>query len=447
MKYLLTLAIVLTTLLAGAQSSKPGIRFFKGSWRKALAEAQKTGKLVFVDVYTDWCVPCKKMEEEIFPLPGVGEVFNTHFINLQLDAESDGRFVAGQFNVKSYPTYLWVNGNGDLVYRAGGYNNNPRVFLAHANAALRESASGESEQEMARLYEEKKTDREFLRQYVARMHSLQKDTAATAALDQYLSLLTPAELEQPEQGQFLLKHVTDVQSRTFNYILDHQAFFTGEAVLTPDVEPDVVRRTNAEKLGVILSNLITETMMRQLTAKNDTLLNRLTAQSARIRNASVLYPLVFDAFRLHFLYRNYPKDRYFTEGVPFIDSLAQLPPDTLAKYDRLRFEEVYDGNDERNRHAYSKQVGIILQNHSRFYGAMFPAGKPEFERALSWAEKAVQYTPENPLVYENVCNLYIKAQRNEEAKKAIRTAMDLVSRQNNNEELLNTYKIKLESIP
>ena len=38
-----------------------GIRFFNGTWKEALAEAKKSGKTIFMDCYTDWCVPCKRL--------------------------------------------------------------------------------------------------------------------------------------------------------------------------------------------------------------------------------------------------------------------------------------------------------------------------------------------------------------------------------------------------
>lgn len=44
-----------------------GIRFAEGSWKELLETAKKEGKLIFVDCYTEWCQPCKQMEQQVFP--------------------------------------------------------------------------------------------------------------------------------------------------------------------------------------------------------------------------------------------------------------------------------------------------------------------------------------------------------------------------------------------
>ena len=41
--------------------AEEGIVFDQGSWKAVLAKAKRENKLVFVDVYTSWCGPCKKL--------------------------------------------------------------------------------------------------------------------------------------------------------------------------------------------------------------------------------------------------------------------------------------------------------------------------------------------------------------------------------------------------
>ncbi|MXY56458.1 MAG: DUF255 domain-containing protein, partial [Gammaproteobacteria bacterium] len=66
-----------------------GIEFFDGSWDDAFAAAEENGQLVFVDVYTEWCGPCKLMDANVFPKDAVGEYFNARFVNIKLDAEDE----------------------------------------------------------------------------------------------------------------------------------------------------------------------------------------------------------------------------------------------------------------------------------------------------------------------------------------------------------------------
>ncbi|WP_460915096.1 thioredoxin family protein [Spirosoma areae] len=99
-----------------------GIRFFSGSWPDVLAEAKRQNKPVFVDFYTTWCPPCRRMAREAFPNETVGAKFNDHFINYQVDAEAgEGFRLAKQYAVASYPTALYLIPSGEIVHRGVGY--------------------------------------------------------------------------------------------------------------------------------------------------------------------------------------------------------------------------------------------------------------------------------------------------------------------------------------
>ncbi len=60
--------------------------------------------------------------KKYFPQKSVREYFNTNFINARFDMEKgEGRDLAAKFGVRSYPTYLFLNGEGELVSRNTGY--------------------------------------------------------------------------------------------------------------------------------------------------------------------------------------------------------------------------------------------------------------------------------------------------------------------------------------
>ncbi|GAB3694337.1 hypothetical protein GCM10027592_15150 [Spirosoma flavus] len=118
---------LLTTLfflfLLNSRAEDPtGIRFFTGSWQEVLAESKRLNRPIFVDFYTSWCPPCKRMAREAFPNTDVGAKFNEKFINYQLDAEvGEGALLAKQFAVASYPTALYFIPSGEVVHRGVGY--------------------------------------------------------------------------------------------------------------------------------------------------------------------------------------------------------------------------------------------------------------------------------------------------------------------------------------
>ena len=64
-----------------------GVIFEKGTWKEVLEKANRENKIIFVDIYTSWCGPCKNVAKTVFPNAEFGAYYNEHFINFQVDAE------------------------------------------------------------------------------------------------------------------------------------------------------------------------------------------------------------------------------------------------------------------------------------------------------------------------------------------------------------------------
>ncbi len=162
------IACLFSALMICVSVFAQGIAFQKESYAEVLKMAKKQKKLVFVDIYTSWCGPCRHMAKNIFPQVAAGDFFNAHFLNLQLDAEKseDGRMVAQKFGVSAYPTFLFVDGDGELVYRfLGG-----RVidqFIQEGKRALAAYEARPKLEKYRKKYERGKNDRKFLDEYIA----------------------------------------------------------------------------------------------------------------------------------------------------------------------------------------------------------------------------------------------------------------------------------------
>lgn len=127
-------ALVLTLLFGGSLIAQADIRFHHEPWQDVLAQATQEKKLVFVDAYTLWCSPCKWMAAKVFTDPQVAEFFNAHFINTKIDMEHDeGPALADRYQVRAYPTLLFITGAGELVHFEEGALDAER-FLALGNA-------------------------------------------------------------------------------------------------------------------------------------------------------------------------------------------------------------------------------------------------------------------------------------------------------------------------
>lgn len=97
-------------------ASGDGIAFFKGTFEQALAKAKAENKPLFVDFYAVWCVPCKRIAKEIFPLKTVGDYFNKNFVSIQLDAEAKENVeVAKTYNVAVFPTLAFIGNDGKAL--------------------------------------------------------------------------------------------------------------------------------------------------------------------------------------------------------------------------------------------------------------------------------------------------------------------------------------------
>ncbi|MET3036129.1 thioredoxin family protein [Chryseobacterium sp. NRRL B-14859] len=113
---------IFSSLFIGVLALAQGIKFEDSNFATILAKAKKEKKLIFIDAYASWCGPCKLMAKNIFPLQSVGDYYNAHFINAKIDMEKgEGVDLAKKYNVKAFPTYLFINGDGEAVHRTLGY--------------------------------------------------------------------------------------------------------------------------------------------------------------------------------------------------------------------------------------------------------------------------------------------------------------------------------------
>lgn len=99
-----------------------GIKFFRGSFKEAKSKAKAEGKLIFMDAYASWCGPCKMMQNNTFPDPLVGKVFNEKFVSVAYDMEiGEGLALSAEYPVQAYPTLFFMDGDGKILSSELGY--------------------------------------------------------------------------------------------------------------------------------------------------------------------------------------------------------------------------------------------------------------------------------------------------------------------------------------
>jgi thioredoxin-related protein len=134
----LVLTLVLAAALAAPAAATEQIRWV--DLGAGLAEAKRSGRLVLVDVQTDWCGWCRRMEKTTYADADVRDYVGRTFVAVKLDAEDDEsrvdyggasrthRQFADSFRITGYPTTLFLAPDGALITRVPGYAK-PGPFL------------------------------------------------------------------------------------------------------------------------------------------------------------------------------------------------------------------------------------------------------------------------------------------------------------------------------
>jgi len=117
MKKLLVLLLIFSFVLA-LQASEEGIIWYKDI-QQAFQKAVETNRIVFVDVYTEWCSWCKKLDEETFQDPSFKEVA-AKFVMLKVDGDKEYDFCT-KYQVRAYPTMLFLKPDGTEITRVKGF--------------------------------------------------------------------------------------------------------------------------------------------------------------------------------------------------------------------------------------------------------------------------------------------------------------------------------------
>ena len=106
----------------------------------ALDRARAEDKLVFIDFYTSWCLPCKLMDEDVFTDRQFGDYMNENFVSVKINAElGNGPNLAAIYGVQAYPTLLFVDADGRVQTKKEGaaYQTELRRMGNEALAAAR----------------------------------------------------------------------------------------------------------------------------------------------------------------------------------------------------------------------------------------------------------------------------------------------------------------------
>ena len=188
-----------------------GVEFFHGTFEEALQLAEDEEKLVFVDVYTSWCGPCKVMSQTVFPNQEVGEYFNSRFISFKLDAEDlsiDGPRISNTYDVSVYPTLLFLNPDGTEIGRgATGYDKEGLLGLAE-DILNEQSANTVRLAILSTQYDSGDREKNFVQEY---LYVASLEAAANPTMESRISF---SHTMGPIFDEFIETHGDDIPTLT-----------------------------------------------------------------------------------------------------------------------------------------------------------------------------------------------------------------------------------------
>ena len=191
-----------------------GIIFETGTWEEVLKTAKEKDKPIFVDAYTVWCGPCKWMTANVFPTEDAGNFYNGHFINYKLDMEKgEGVGFAKKYEVRSYPSYLFFNSEGELIHRSAG-SKPVEAFIEDGENALNPDRALYS---LKAKYDDGDRSDELLYEYAYALRNADlKNTQEVAK--EYLETQSDDDLLSEKNWKFIEKLVYDINSHAFKYL-------------------------------------------------------------------------------------------------------------------------------------------------------------------------------------------------------------------------------------
>ncbi|MGV6943795.1 thioredoxin family protein [Sphingobacterium kyonggiense] len=157
---------------------------------EAITLAKQLNKHVIIDFYTDWCVPCKRMDQEVLKNPKTAEALGDRFILAQINAEkNEGIGLAQKFQIQAYPTFIVVDKNQIEVGRLTGAQ--PiNLFIENVNKTIDNSRTNE---QIIKRYEANERSPELINDYVLLQMKKGDEENGFKIIDDYYSGLSASE--------------------------------------------------------------------------------------------------------------------------------------------------------------------------------------------------------------------------------------------------------------
>lgn len=224
MRFLYTLLLFITLQAIHAQN-----QFVPDDvpYKTALENAKTQGKPLFVMLYADWCPHCNQMKKEVFSDPVVMDFLKKNYVCSWKNIEKEeGIALRDKYNTKSLPTFLFIDpANETLLYALKG-ESKKEEFMTEVNYALN------PKMQLPYLEKQFLADPSDVNKFFTYLNTLKKGkdrTDLSIPTHIYLNTQSDAQLVSETNWRVIANGVTDIKSREFQYVLNHQKEFAAVA--------------------------------------------------------------------------------------------------------------------------------------------------------------------------------------------------------------------------
>jgi thiol-disulfide isomerase/thioredoxin len=320
------------------------------SFNDAIAKAKAENKIIFMDCYTTWCGPCKRLAANVFPLADVGGYFNAKFINTKVDMEKgEGPAIAAEFGVRAYPTLLFIDGNRKVVNRVVGLVDGPTLIAGGKQA--NNQLPGLMD-ELKGRYDAGNRTPEFLQTYVDAL--LNDGVNYDKEFSEWLKALSDKDLQSERTTKQIFNYTNSIASPGMAYVLKNKVYYNqvvGDKVVSGKVNSlaEKAMKESLQKQDKTIFDAGVKVLQALNAADASEQINKLSMDYAARTNDWSSY----DKFATAYIKKSGTKDAFVLNDVAWNYYLNVNDKALLQKASKWAFEAVNLKNTSTNNITYA----------------------------------------------------------------------------------------------
>ena len=430
-RFYLSLICLIFSVLAINKTFSQGINFRQDDWQNVVSQAKAQKKLIFVDIYTTWCGPCKEMDRKTFTDISVGDKFNARFINYKVDAEKGfGINLAKRYNVTSYPTCLFIDANENPVYKQEGLLRAPDL-LKEADMVLNNQANSKPLWALDKLYNDGRRDSEFLNEYIG-VRSLYSNIDNRDLVEEYVKSLTPIQYSADKTLRIMVNNGFKIDGKAFDLLLKFRE------------KAESLFEGGVEKVNRAFSQSINEVFDVALKGKNQALFDK--ALAANLKALPNTADRVNDKNKLAFYLAIKDVNKFSEAAEQYLDQYVMFVQiESIRKQDLWEYEKIMQNYKLGIRDSVGAGAAMYLNLKTNAKNTMARLtsaelnevvkafydqvdDKVKLKKATEWAKRSLELV-ETPDSYHSYAQLMLKMGDKQMAMDIEQKAYDVALRE------------------